>query len=228
MMSCFTVSAHAVLIDNLDGTVTQNRVDGSSLMWLMDANYAMTSGYDADGLMNWPDANTWIASLNTSNHLGYNDWRLPDTLPVNGVGYDLAWSSDGSTDISYNFTSPNSEMGYMFNVELGNLGFQAPDGSSPQLGWGLANTDPFISLESADYWSGTTNPFSTGHAFYFRFSIGRQTERNKAAEINAWAVRDAESTAVPEPTTVALLGIGLAGMAAYGVRRRRRHGPQVK
>ncbi len=31
MVSIFTVSAHAVLIDNLDGTVTQNRIDGSTL-----------------------------------------------------------------------------------------------------------------------------------------------------------------------------------------------------
>ena len=55
IMFGLTVSAYAVLINNLDGTVTQNRVDGSSLMWLQDANYANTSGYDTflGGRMNW-------------------------------------------------------------------------------------------------------------------------------------------------------------------------------
>ena len=99
MVSGFTVSAQAVLIDNLDGTVTQNRVDGSSLMWLMGAKYAMTSGYDTDGRMSWGAANTWIDSLNSSIHLGYNDWRLPDTNPVDGVSYDYGFSYDGSREI---------------------------------------------------------------------------------------------------------------------------------
>lgn len=35
------------------------------------------------------------------------------------------------------------------------------------------------------------------------------------------AVRSGDVAAVPEPATVALLGIGLAGMVMYGVRRRR-------
>ena len=49
MASGFTVSAHAVLIDNLDGTVTQNRVDGSSLMWLKDATQAMMRMVECPG-----------------------------------------------------------------------------------------------------------------------------------------------------------------------------------
>ena len=41
-------------------------------------------------------ANAWIASLNAEDsgagHLGYNDWRLPETNPVNGISYDYAGS----------------------------------------------------------------------------------------------------------------------------------------
>ena len=33
--------ANAVLADNNDGTITQIRNDGSALMWLKDANYAV-------------------------------------------------------------------------------------------------------------------------------------------------------------------------------------------
>ena len=45
------------------------------ITWLADADYAKTSGYDADGLMNWYDANTWAASLNIG---GISGWRLPE------------------------------------------------------------------------------------------------------------------------------------------------------
>ena len=60
----FLVSAaNAALVDNGNGTVTQYRNDGSILMWLKDANYAMTSGYDQDGQMPWGTANSWAEYL---------------------------------------------------------------------------------------------------------------------------------------------------------------------
>ena len=55
----FCSPAHAILIDNLDGTITQIRSDDSVLMWMQDANYAMTSGFDSDGKMTWNEAMTW-------------------------------------------------------------------------------------------------------------------------------------------------------------------------
>ena len=48
-VSMLSVSSYAQLIDNLDGTVTQIRIDGSSLMWIKDANTA--------GIMSWYGAN---------------------------------------------------------------------------------------------------------------------------------------------------------------------------
>ena len=119
--------------------------------------------------MTWNEANTWIDSLNTSVYLGYNDWRLPDTLPVNGIDYNYTSSSDGTTDVGYNIRSPNSEMAYMYYVELGN------DAYGP-----LSNTSPFSNLQEAGYWSATQivvanpNPPGTEYAFHFHFDVGLQ------------------------------------------------------
>jgi len=45
-------AAQATLIDRGGGLIYD---DVLNITWLQDANYAMTSGYDADGRMNWAD-----------------------------------------------------------------------------------------------------------------------------------------------------------------------------
>jgi len=95
-VSGITGTAEALLIDNNDGTVTQIRSDGSVLMWLQNANY-VNQAWVTGGLMDWNEANIFVAYLNNTNYLGHSDWRLPSTL-VNGVLYDLTWSTNVSTD----------------------------------------------------------------------------------------------------------------------------------
>ena len=68
-----SISANAALIDRGGGLIYD---DDRDITWLADANYAMTSGYDADGMMTWSEAMTWAGNL---NYGGYTDWRLPDT-----------------------------------------------------------------------------------------------------------------------------------------------------
>ena len=133
--------------------------DVLNITWLNDANYAMTSGYDADGLMDWSDATAWAEQL---EYGGFTDWRLPHALPTNGKSYDVSgFSPPGSKDKGYSVSAPGSlyagstqaEMAHLYHNSLGNLSRVAPDGSYPQPGYGLQNTGPFINLQPYDYWT---------------------------------------------------------------------------
>jgi len=166
MLIFLASSAFAVLQDNSDGTVTQIRDDGSVLMWLQDANYALTSGYN-DGWMTWDEAFIWIETLNNSKYLGYNDWRLPTTLP----GTDMTFSFDGSTDHGYNNTV--TEMGYLFYSELGNLGRYDITGNEYSENW-FTNSGLFINIQANaqnqdSYWS-TTEYTPLTRVWYFRYT----------------------------------------------------------
>ncbi len=91
------ISANAALIDNGNGTITDT---DWGLMWLKDANYSMTSGYDADGRMNWSSAMTWADNL---IYAGYDDWQLPTAFPA------------------YGFNNTSSDLGHLYYTELGNV-----------------------------------------------------------------------------------------------------------
>jgi len=94
-----TTAAKAALTD-------QGMFDGVSMIydstqditWLGDANWAQTSGFDADGIMNWTDANAWADGLTIG---GLTDWRLP-------IIFDETCTGSGCT---------NGEMGHLFNVD---------------------------------------------------------------------------------------------------------------
>ncbi len=217
----------ADLYDNHDGTVTQARNDGSVLMWLKDAGYAKTSGYDSDGRMTPSESRAWAEQL---VYAGYNDWRLPVTLPVNGVAYNYSFTFDGSTDYGENIRSPNSEMAYMFSVELGNLAQNYPDGSGLQPGSGLQNVGPFVGLQtSSSYWSGTQYMPGIPESGYwlFAFNSGRQSWDFDAAPYYAWGVRTVTPATIPVPLPGAVL-LGMIGLGYAGMRLRRcRYPPLV-
>ena len=210
----FTISANASLQDNEDGTVTQIRNDGSMLMWLKDANYSKTSGYDADGRMTWDQAQTWIGYLNSSIYLGYDDWRLPYTLPVDGSSYVIVGNNyDGSIDYGYNISSPNSELGYMFYAELDNKGRYDTSGQT-QTGYGLSYKGPFTNLLSTYYLSDST--YNDTSVWVFNNNNGVQVLDSSVNARNAWAVRDAGI--IPEPVSSILF---VSGGAFFYFRRRR-------
>lgn len=80
--------------------------DYLKIIWLQDANYAMTSGYDGDGKMNWDNAKTWAENL---NYKGYTDWRLP-TSDTSCSGSNCAGSEMGHLYYVDGITSSNPNM----------------------------------------------------------------------------------------------------------------------
>ena len=125
-----SVSSHAALYDRGNGLIYD---DVLNVTWLQDANYAQTSGYDADGKMSWEDAKTWADTL---VYAGYSDWRLPSVRRPDG--FVSCYSHDGTCDRGWNITS--GELGYMLLVNLGNIGKWDTNGDGPQAGYGLSTT----------------------------------------------------------------------------------------
>ena len=208
---------YAALYDRGGGLIYDDVLD---VTWLQDANYAESSGYDDDGRLTLQEAENWIGYLNTNMHLGYDDWRLPATLPVNGISYNHNITYDGSSDEGYNITSPNSEMAYTFYVELGNIGYYDTEGNGPQPGYGLSNAGHFHNLvPGIGYWSGTPYPdnWQGGDAWVFIFSTGEQGGTSQD-EAYAWAVRDGDVAPVPIPSTFCLFLTGL--YALIGLRKK--------
>lgn len=195
-------AAHAELFDRGNGMIYDSATD---LTWLQDANAAKSLGADADGLLSWDAAVSWVDQL---SHAGFDDWRLPTVSPVNGISLNLDYSDDGSTDGGINTAGKNSELGHLFYVSLGN-----------QAATGLSLSGPFSNTQSYAYWTGTGSPYGADEALHFFTAFGDQGSSLKVNEYHAWAVRSGDVLPVPEPQSAALLLLGL-GVLAW--RRQRR------
>jgi hypothetical protein len=200
-------TAQASLIDRGGGLIYDTDLD---ITWLADANYAKTSGYDADGLMIWTQAMNWAGNL---SYGGYTDWRLPITLIP-----DVSCSFEALGD-PYGYYCIGSEMGHLFYNELGGVADASiATSGEPELAL-------FLNIQSDYYWSATLYEPFTLYGFFFGFVNGFQASvvppsiYDDNSVFYAWAVRDGDVAAVPLPPAVWLFGSGLMGLAAVARRR---------
>lgn len=181
----FSIQSHAIFVDNGDGTITHT---DSGLMWLQDANYSATSGYDADGRMDWTQANNWAGSL---SYAGYNDWRLPKLNHVD---------SPCETFFCY-----NDELGNLFH-SLGNESFW----------WPSLNSGSFTNIQTAPltsgYWYADESAQDSSRAWDFWIYGGYQGTNPKSELLYGWAVREVQ-TAITEPGLLFALGLLMLFMA---------------
>lgn len=195
--------ANAALIGRLaateGGTDYQAYYDTEAdLTWLTDANYAMTSGHDSDGMMIWREGMDWAASLNVDGVIG---WRLPDTLQP-----DVSCYYQNDAGVSYGLNCSGSEMGNLFyNVLGGSAG-------SSIIASHNSNYELFSNVQSSYYWSATEYPFNINVAWFMNMDDGFQDGHAGTRTFYAWAVHSGDVSAVPVPAAVWLFGSGLIGL----------------
>jgi MYXO-CTERM domain-containing protein len=192
-----TTISQAALVSRGGGMVYDTTFN---ITWLTDWNYAKTSGYHADGAMDWASAKAWADQLVVG---GYDDWRLPS-----------AQHSAGGSVCGPAFDCTDSEMGHMFYENWG-----ATRGQDFFTGSDVANLALFSNVQAGPYWTGTEYGPDPGSAwfFYTASSGGFQTYVSKRPPLFAVAVRVGD---VPEPQSAALALLGLGALVLTAKRRR--------
>lgn len=194
LLSVSSIGAKAALVLRLGGQAVYDT--DLAITWLADANYAHTSGYDADGIMTQDESVIWAEQLVFG---GYSHWRLP------------------LSDTCKNMNCTNSEMGHLFYNELGG------SAGSPISGSISPNLDLFFNIQDNSYWSGAVTDEvgscpTCDYAYKFMFHTGMQDIEDIPSHLFAWAVADGD-VFVPIPPALYLFASGLLGLV--GVVRRK-------
>ena len=228
---CLTVvsfNASAALIDRGGGLLYDDVLD---VTWLQDANYAKTSGFDADGKMSTVQAEIWITGLSYYDSVRdttYDDWRLAGSTSTE-VPFHYGWWSATGDDTPTQ--GPHTELSYMYYENLGLKGYNSNFGSW-DTDFGVHGDSTFggqndvglvKNLQGEEYWLGDEYGISlTGAANWtFNMNTGNHYTNRGSYLLYAWAVRDGDVAAsvVPVPAALWLFGSGLLGL--IGVARRK-------
>lgn len=207
-----TTNSFATLMDIGGGFIYD---DDRDITWFYDANYALTSGWDSDGRMTWNEANSFIAAVNAGivPNFGYTGWRLPLTVQPdpNCSRFDM-----GSAGVNCRL----SEMTHLFYSEIGGYAdsYTVSDSERIAIAQSIPNLNIFTNFQPYEYWSGTVYALDSNMAWDFAFNDGSQYPNTKDHHFFALLVHDGKITPVPEPGTILLLCLGMAGIAVFRKR----------
>lgn len=97
-------------VDNDDGIISDK---ATGLMWdRNDSGDGINTGTHSG--MNWEDTLAWVQTKNADNHLGYNNWRLPNAKEMQSIiDYTRSPDTTGSAAIDpiFNTTQITNEAG---------------------------------------------------------------------------------------------------------------------
>src|SRR3990167_8759700 len=175
--------ANAALFSRLGGQAMYDT--DLNVTWLADAN--------ANGLMDWAQANAWAAGLTVD---GISGWRLPTSDTCTGY-------------------CTSSELGHLFYNELGGVALQSITTTHNN------RYNLFQNVQANFYWSGLEYAPDTGYAWFFDFRSGNQDAYNKDFSYYALAVHPGDVATVPLPATAWLFGSGMLGLLGIAKRRKR-------
>jgi hypothetical protein len=174
-------AAQAALEDLGNGVIKDTDL---GIVWLADANYSKTSGYNTDGLMAWNAANNWVDGLTVG---GRSDWRLPTTDEMKHLFYN---ELDGIVNHNIYDTHNNANFGLFENIQ--------------------ATTPPLFVETSTLYWTSTPT-VDDSKAPVFAFWNGRDYAYDKNEGRFAMAVATIPE---PETYAMLLAGLGLVSLVA--------------
>lgn len=189
------------------------------------------SGSTYTGAMTWWGAQTWVAGLtyfDSVRNVTYDDWRLPTLNPLDTSCSSPFTFGTGNPTYYQGSNCTGGELSHLLVTDLGTKPNQSVLNAIGDTSVQNANKLLFSNLLGSVYWSDASfTPLPTQLSWAFDASLRGQGLDLQGSQYFAWAVRDGDvasgqqqQQAVPEPMSAALLGLGLAGLAAS---RRRMH-----